>query len=101
MTEAEIQKDVIRYLELQGYLVFRMNAGQAKNNVKMAPAGTPDLMAVGQGLLRGQVLWIEVKGPRGKVSADQADMIKRLRMAGQDVRVVRGVDSDGLIEDAA
>ena len=87
-SEGTIQKEIIDLLKLRGSLVFRMNAGSAKYNVKLAPRGTPDLLAV----LPGTAIWLEVKTPKGKVSEDQFNMINDLRDRGELVYVVRSVE---------
>lgn len=88
MTESEIQKQIIDYLRLSGFIVFRMNSGQAKNNVKLCPPGTPDLFAVGP---KGGV-WIEVKTESGKLRQAQVDMIAELKRYCQKVTVARSVE---------
>lgn len=87
MTEGQIQKQAIELLKLSGYLVFRLNSGRARNNIRLCPPGTPDLLAVKQ----GRVLWIEMKKPGGVLSESQVDMITALMNHGQEVAVVSGI----------
>ena len=89
MTESEIQKEIIAYLKVQGFLVLRTNAGSVRHNVKMAPSGFPDLMVI---MGHGKVLFIEVKTPTGKVSDIQLNMHDRLIVSGHDVMVARSVE---------
>lgn len=87
MTEGQIQKQAIELLKLSGYLVFRLNSGRARNNIRLCPPGTPDLLAV----KKGRVLWIEMKKPGGTLNPDQVDMIADLIEHGQEVAVVSGI----------
>jgi len=86
--EGIIQKDIIDYCRALGGKVFRMNSGQAKYNVKLAPKGTPDLLV----LLPHRTLWIEVKKKTGKVSIDQEKMHRELAELGHRVIVARSID---------
>ena len=67
-----------------GCLVFRMNAGKVAHNVRLSPAGTPDLLAITR---HGIPYWIEVKGPGGKLRDSQVEMIDRLKERNQKVIV--------------
>jgi Holliday junction resolvase len=88
MTEAEIQKQIIEYLETSGCLVFRMNAGRGRNNQRLAPAGTPDLLAVSR---KGQV-WIEVKRPGEEPTTEQIAMHYLLMARNQKVIVATTIE---------
>ncbi len=87
-SEGEIQKEIIDHLKLRGGLVFRMNSGSTKNNVKLAPKGTPDLLAI----MINKVLWIEVKTATGKPNKDQINMHIVLKTMGQKVIIARSLD---------
>ncbi len=88
MTEADIQRQIIKYAESAGYLIFRMNAGYSgRYNTRMAPNGTPDLLCIH----RDGSLWVEVKQGGGKVSKEQEDMHSRLIALGQKVIVARSL----------
>jgi hypothetical protein len=39
LKESDLQRDAINLLKVAGWLVFRMNAGRAKFNVSLCPAG--------------------------------------------------------------
>lgn len=96
MTESQIQKQIIDYIRLLNGLVFRMNAGSTKHNVKLAPKGTPDLFTV----TPFGAYWIEVKTATGKLRKSQVAMIKKLRDMGQIVIVARSLeDVKGEIND--
>lgn len=87
MTESEIQKQIITYLKLSGCLVFRMNSGfSGRNNVKLCPPGTPDLLVVGK-----KLIWVEVKTATGKLRESQIKMHEKLRKRNQIVVVARSV----------
>jgi hypothetical protein len=89
MTEADIQRDIIAYVEECNGIAIRINSGRARINVRMAPSGTPDLLAV---LPDGRVLWIEVKRAGGQLRTEQATMHTRLRYRKQRVLVASSVD---------
>lgn len=89
MTESAIQKQIVEILERMGCLVFRMNSGRTQHNVRLSPAGTPDLLVITP---EGRVYWIEVKTPNGTVSKTQEKMHQKLRERGHAVIVARKVD---------
>ena len=86
--EGIIQKSIVDYCTLKGALVFRMNSGKAKYNIKLSPTGTPDLLVV----YSSRCLWVEVKTATGKVSDIQKEMHDRLNKMGQRVIVARSID---------
>ena len=88
MTESELQKQAIDLLKLSGFLVFRLNSGKARNNIRLCPVGTPDLLAI----KNGRVIWIEMKKPGGKASTVQDEMIRDLRRHRQEVHIVDNTD---------
>ena len=88
MTESELQKQAIDLLKLSGFIVFRLNSGKARNNIRLCPVGTPDLLAV----RNGRVIWIEMKKTGGKTSLVQDEMIRDLRRHGQEVHIVDNID---------
>ena len=88
MTEGQIQKQAIDLLNLSGFIVFRLNSGKARNNIRLCPVGTPDLLAV----RNGRVIWIEMKKTGGKTSLVQDEMIRDLRRHGQEVHIVDNID---------
>ncbi len=89
MIESEIQKTIVDYLKAKGYLVFRMNSGYIRKNVKLSPPGTPDLLVI---MGNGKVLWIEVKTKTGVCNENQNKMIVKLRCMGQKVIIARCID---------
>lgn len=87
--ESRIQFIAMKILQASGAIVIRMNAGRTRNNVRMAPAGTPDIMAV---LKDARVVWVEVKAPGNEPTEVQKDMHDRLRGMGHTVYVVHNID---------
>ena len=83
-----MQRDIIAVCEAAGAIVIRMNAGKGRNNQRLAPAGTPDLLVIG----KHHTVWIEVKAEDGKLRQVQSQMIEALRERGHTVAVARGVD---------
>ena len=87
-TEIPIQKQIIDYLKLMGFIVFRLNAGKGRYNQYLCPNGTPDLMAI----KKHHHVWIEVKAGKNEPTPEQEEMHKKLRAAGQIVITVRSLD---------
>lgn len=87
-TETDIQREIIEVLRRRGALVFRMNAGRGRNNQRLAPPGTPDLLVIEP----HRLWWCEVKTPTGQLSVDQKEMHEALERFGQEVVVARGAD---------
>jgi len=87
--EGRIQSEIVAWCKANGALVFRMNAGYIRGNVRLAPDGTPDLLTVWPD---GSVLWAEVKVPGKGPSDVQAAMHRELRMCGQRVIVARSLE---------
>lgn len=52
-------------------------------------AGMPDLVVI---LPRGRVLWLEVKGSKGRTSTAQTDIWLKLRGLNHDYAVVHSID---------
>lgn len=92
--EAAIQRAISDTLSAHGFLVIRVNSGLARalhgeGAVQLAPAGTPDLLAVPPS---GAPWWLEVKTDAGRLRPAQTAMHEALRERGQTVHVVRSVD---------
>tara|TARA_R100000900_G_C3326017_1_gene162445 strand:- start:641 stop:883 length:243 start_codon:yes stop_codon:yes gene_type:complete len=79
MTENQIQLKRIKQLEAMGYYVIKLTVTN-KN-------GIPDLIAIPKD---SDVLFSEIKKPRGKVSAIQQFRIKQLKDHGIKTEVYRG-----------
>lgn len=78
MRESQIQSKKIKELEAQGYYVIKL--------VKTNRNGIPDLIAIPP---NSDVLFIEVKGPTGKLSALQEYRIKELEIHGIKTEVYK------------
>ena len=89
MTESEIQRDITAFLKTCGFIVYRMNSGAVRHNVKMCDPGTPDIFVISP---YGKSIWIEVKTETGKVSFVQQAMHAKLRSYDQAVIVARSVE---------
>jgi hypothetical protein len=79
MTEQQIQSKRIRELEGQGYYVLKL--------VTTNKNGIPDLIAIPRG---ADVLFCEVKGPKGKLSKLQEYRLQELSAHGFRTEVYRG-----------
>jgi len=75
MLESVIQTKIKKKLEEDGWLVIKL--------IKTSMNGIPDLMA----LKEGKCQFIEVKQPRGVLSALQKLRIKELRQKGFEVKI--------------
>lgn len=78
MTEQQIQKKRIDQLEADGWYVIKL--------IKTNKNGIPDLIAV----KKDEVLFVEVKKPKGVVSELQKYRIKELERYGIKTEVYRG-----------
>lgn len=79
MTEQQIQSKMIKELESMGYYVIKL--------VKTNKNGIPDLIAIPQ---QSDVLFIEVKKSKGKLSKLQEYRIKELKSHGIKIEVYYG-----------
>ena len=79
MTEQQIQSKRIKELELQGYYVIKLT--------KTNKNGIPDVLAIAPG---ADVLFSEIKKPKGKVSSLQEYRLKELQEHGVKTEVYRG-----------
>ena len=98
--EGKIQADICRWLEQQGFFFYRQNNtpvfdqklnngyGGYRSQGRWSMPGLADIFI----LIEGKVTYIEVKGPRGKQSADQLLFARRCKKHGADYHVVRSVD---------
>ncbi len=79
MTEQQIQSKRIKELEAEGYYVIKL--------VKTNKNGIPDLVAIPKD---SEVLFSEVKTPKGKVSKLQEYRLKELKNHGCRTEIYRG-----------
>ena len=80
--ESEIRAQVREYLQWTGWFVFYHLQGLG------CYPGMPDLQAV----KNGRTVYIELKRPTGKQSADQKEFQRDLEAAGGEYIVARGVE---------
>lgn len=76
MLESKIQRKKIKQLESEGYYVIKL--------ITTNKPGTPDLIAIPKG---SDVLFIEVKGPKGKTSPLQEFRLEELEKHGLKVEI--------------
>lgn len=90
-SEAEIQNRIRCALSEYG-IVCRMSSGifqtEGGRYVRTGIPGIPDLLFLGP---NGQVVWIEVKTAKGRLSPEQLKFIETLRRKGHTVGVARTV----------
>ena len=79
MTEQQIQSKRIKQLEAEGYYVIKL--------IKTNKNGIPDLIAIPPDC---EVLFSEVKTPKGKVSKLQEYRLKELKDHGCRTEIYRG-----------
>ena len=79
MTEQQIQSKRIKELEAEGYHVIKL--------IKTNKNGIPDLLAIPP---NSDVLFSEVKTPKGRVSALQKYRLKELKEYGYNTEVYKG-----------
>lgn len=98
LAERDIQRAIVDYLRLTGWLVWEFakpgarpkcpQCGAWVGSVRTAPKGTPDILA----LKDGRYLWLEVKTPTGKLTEAQAQMALEIEAHGGVGHVVRSLE---------
>jgi Holliday junction resolvase len=78
MKEQQIQTKRIKQLEAEGYYVLKL--------IRVNKTGIPDLIAIKE----GEILFSEIKTPRGKLSEMQKYRIKELESYGFKTEVYNG-----------
>jgi len=79
MTEQQIQSQRIKQLESEGYYVLKL--------IKTNKNGIPDLLAIPPGC---EVLFSEIKKPKGKLSKLQEYRLKELEKHGCKTEIYKG-----------
>ena len=97
MTETQLKADIQKALDQLGIPRWRMQAGGYRGRTRGLPKGTPDILAAPQRGLAGihdvpVFLWIEVKKPKEKPSAEQEEFRDRMVAKGHFWMVARSVD---------
>jgi hypothetical protein len=90
--EKDIQKEILLWLDIGGYVHWRQNSGYAfvaNRMIKLGMAGLPDIIVV----LRpgGRVVGLEVKAPNGKLRPSQIEFANKLMSVGGEYVVVRSL----------
>lgn len=92
MKESAIQAHIIQYMTMRGHYVMRLNSGLVKSErggmMRLAPAGTPDLLCIKD----GKCLFIEVKAGKNKPTDLQLQMMAILESYGAKCLVSYGID---------
>lgn len=78
MTEQQIQSKRIKQLEAEGYYVLKL--------IRVNKTGVPDLIAIKE----GEVLFSEIKTPKGKLSEIQKYRMKELESYGFKTELYNG-----------
>lgn len=78
MTEQQIQTKRIKQLESEGYYVLKL--------IRVNKTGIPDLIAIKE----GEVLFSEIKTPKGKLSEIQKYRMKELESYGFKTELYNG-----------
>ena len=93
MNKETILQNQIRIALNKHGITMRINTGvfytAAGSRVRTGLIGIPDLVLIQPG---GGIVWLEVKTKRGRLSASQKRMHKKLSDMGHRVHVVRSVD---------
>jgi len=80
--ENEIKRLVKDYLYIRGWYCFSILQGLG------AHKGIADIYAI----KNGRAIWIEIKSPRGRQSADQIEFQKNIKYHGGEYLLVRCLD---------
>lgn len=85
MKEREIQKKIVSWAREQGHLVIKLSAVGP-----LGQTGWPDLLVIAKG---GKVIFLEVKGEKGELTALQKKRMQDLAQRGQATYLVRSVET--------
>lgn len=88
--ETSLSKAIQDALKAMGVWTIRINSGGRSGRVRLAPAGTPDLYAIGYG-------FIEIKRPGQRLTPEQVNWHARAREHGERVAVVHSVGEAWLL----
>lgn len=95
MTEHEIQKEIMDFLQQIGVKCWRNNVGR-KHNLYFGLKGSGDILGITNKLFKkgqGKFLSIEVKGEKGKISDEQKEFMFMVNKAG-GVAIVAKSEND-------
>lgn len=80
--ESDIEKEFCRRVKKRGGMALKFIS---------SVAGVPDRIVI----LGGDVFFVELKAPRGCLRKVQKSMIRKMRLAGAEVHVVRSIAQIG------
>ncbi len=93
MTEADFQRQIIDLARLHGWKVAHFRPARTEQGwrtpVSADGKGFPDLV-----LVRGRVLFVELKSAKGRLTYEQHEWLDALTRAGAEVHVWRPDDFD-------
>ena len=78
--EAQLQNNVIKYLTRKGWM--------CNKTIKMSKSGWADVIAISPD---GRHLWLEIKGPNGRVSEIQAWTIQQMKQHNTEAYVIKSL----------
>ena len=94
LSERDIQRQCLQYLNYNGFFAFRYNSGMVKINdkngtrmIKLGEAGMPDILAI----KKGQFYGFEVKRPKAKPTPWQLMAHEKLKTYGAKVYIVHSL----------
>lgn len=91
--EAEIQRDIVAYLQLMNCIAYRNNSGAikvGKRFIRFGDPGAPDIVAIMPP--RGRYVGFEVKRDKTKLTTEQKYYQTRVRELGGIYERVTSVD---------
>lgn len=95
MKETEIQKQILQYLSYRPGVYWRMNtgafAGEYKGKKRFVRFGVPGFSDI-IGVRDGQMIAIEVKAEKGKMSVFQQEFRTNIEINGGKYVLARSVD---------
>ena len=102
LSESQIQKMIINYLNIQGWITIRQNSAATvvddrfiraySIDHKTLPSATSSGMPDIQALRNGRTLFIECKTAKGKTTANQDRIHELLRKQDFEVLIARDLD---------
>lgn len=88
LTESQIQRQIVDYLQYTGWLVLQTYLGSNRGGSVWMTKGLPDICAI----KNGRHVWLEIKTPAGRVKPEQEILHQQLRAHGAEIYVVRSLE---------
>lgn len=98
MSERDTQKAILQYLALKKVLAYRMNTGAIKTEGRFFRFGSPGMADV-VAFTPQSVIWIEVKGSKGRQSPEQVAFQKRHENLGHVYILARDLSDVSVLFD--